>query len=296
MKIAAVKKLNPYHRFVYYMNERYAIRERRNNGELRPWTDDTILDTYKFTNVKRRWDRTSQWLITNWYQPYGSRPTAGLATVTARFICFQPSLELIGFPSIETNAWLKRAEFKLHDRARSGHKVFTSAYMIAGGSSEGRSKVEWVFNDVIQPAWKSGLLTDKWKGTAMALHNELRTLNNFGDFMTQEVILDLMETYVLADAPDRQTYGMAGPGALRGLKRVAGVSIEDRLNRTDAREQMVLLWETLRESGDLDSGLRPLTVHDVEFCLCEFDKFERVLWGEGTPKQLFKSYDGGLGL
>ena len=31
-----------------------------------------------------------------------------------------------------------------------------------------------------------------------------------------------------------------------------------------------------------------LTAHDVQFCLCEFDKYERVRLGEGRPRALYK--------
>lgn len=301
MKIEQVKKLDPYARFRYYINERLEIRMRRDAGlPQERWTTDAILSTYKFTNVKRSWDRTSRWLADNWYTPHGGHQHAGLAALTARFICYIPSLAAIGFPLGDVRRWVTDSKEILGERARRGAKVFTSAYMIAGGDSEGRSKVDWVFEDIIWRTWHLTAWLRMKSQSAMSLHESLKEMKGFGDFMTQEVVLDLMETWVLRHATDRMTYGLAGPGAMRGLKRVAGKGIETSLNRADAREQMVMLWETLRTDDALSVMLRetyPLTVHDVEFSLCEFDKYERALWGQGTPKQLFTpTEDGGLGL
>ena len=56
--------------FFFYIRERERIRLRKLQG-LRPpkLTADPILATYKFTNVLRHWDRTTQWVVNNWYIP-----------------------------------------------------------------------------------------------------------------------------------------------------------------------------------------------------------------------------------
>jgi hypothetical protein len=38
----------------------------------------------------------------------------------------------------------------------------------------------------------------------------------------------------------------------------------------------------------LPRNLKDLHAQDIQNCLCEFDKYERVRLGEGTPKQLYK--------
>ncbi|RZK37524.1 MAG: hypothetical protein EOO61_08855, partial [Hymenobacter sp.] len=43
--------------------ERLAMYHRRNRGDNEPWTHDTILEKYRFTNVYRATDRVSQYLI-----------------------------------------------------------------------------------------------------------------------------------------------------------------------------------------------------------------------------------------
>jgi hypothetical protein len=59
--------------------------------------------------------------------------------------------------------------------------------------------------------------------------------------------------------------------------------------QSKARDAMRVL-HTYCTDGQLRRLLPPelhLTLHDIEFNLCEFDKYERVLFGDGTPKQKF---------
>ena len=59
-----------------YMIEREKIRQRKEAGEPAPWTDDTILQEGRFTNVRRSDDRTTRELMANFYLPdaAGARP------------------------------------------------------------------------------------------------------------------------------------------------------------------------------------------------------------------------------
>lgn len=45
--------------------ERYRIKKRKDSGAPRPWTDNWVLQEYRFCNVRREDDRESQYLIQN---------------------------------------------------------------------------------------------------------------------------------------------------------------------------------------------------------------------------------------
>jgi len=45
--------------FFDYCQERYRILGRRQAGRAKPWTNDPILQQWKFTNLKRNDDRTT---------------------------------------------------------------------------------------------------------------------------------------------------------------------------------------------------------------------------------------------
>ena len=64
-------------RFFYWINERHAIYQRRNMGLPRSeWTDDPILQKYKFTNPFRENDRVTVWMRENWTKPNDNKPNA----------------------------------------------------------------------------------------------------------------------------------------------------------------------------------------------------------------------------
>ncbi|MGH3927983.1 MAG: nucleotide kinase domain-containing protein, partial [Pseudonocardiaceae bacterium] len=52
-----------YDYYWYFASERQAAFERRVAGLPAPWTDDAILQTFKFCNVFRAADRVSQYMI-----------------------------------------------------------------------------------------------------------------------------------------------------------------------------------------------------------------------------------------
>src|SRR5579863_252995 len=52
-----------YDLYWYFAAERQATLNRRVEGTAPPWTDDPILQTFKFCNVYRAADRVSQYMI-----------------------------------------------------------------------------------------------------------------------------------------------------------------------------------------------------------------------------------------
>src|ERR1044072_865418 len=50
---------------IFWARERENIRKKKAAGLPPPWTENPILQTYRFCNVRRRDDRVSQWLIGN---------------------------------------------------------------------------------------------------------------------------------------------------------------------------------------------------------------------------------------
>lgn len=63
MKRSPVPRQGVYELYRYFASERQRTFERRIAGKSYPWTDDPILQTYKFCNVYRAADRVSQYMI-----------------------------------------------------------------------------------------------------------------------------------------------------------------------------------------------------------------------------------------
>jgi len=111
-----------------------------------------------------------------------------------------------------------------------------------------------------------------WKG--------LQQVRHVGPFMAYQMVLDMMYTPLLENAEDRKTWACTGPGALRGVRRlVPGTSPKNTLK--------VMLDLTARSSANLPAHVPEMDVHDIEFCLCELDKYCRVKFGEGRPRSAY---------
>ena len=95
MKIADVRKLTPLEVFLYWIRERFAIYQRGQAGCLKPWTDDEILQNYRFTNPYRELDKTTAWFRTMVRDPLRDDPAVVLATTIVRWFNFIPTGEVL---------------------------------------------------------------------------------------------------------------------------------------------------------------------------------------------------------
>jgi hypothetical protein len=147
----------------------------------------------------------------------------------------------------------------------------------------------------------------------------LREFPYLGDFMAYEVVTDLRHTDLLDHAPDIMTWANPGPGAMRGLNRIVGRRLDERIPRELANKEMRMLleystraahWPQFRRlshntvearypGGDLMYDMVRIDsegqecwpsweMRDVEHTLCEFDKYERARLGQGRPRQVLR--------
>lgn len=281
MNIRVVVDLDPLQRLMYFINERDFIRELKDRGSPRPWTDDEILSTYRFCNVRRMDDKVSRWLLENWYEPYYDHPNMVVAVAFARFINLPATLRHVGFPTVWDPEEIKK---KLRVLTKAGITIFNGAYMVRG--NDGVDKVESVVDFNVNDLYDNPIKVnrDSMEETAA----EIAGRYGYGSFMAGQIVADLrhaMEGQWL----DYQDWAPVGPGSSRGLRRVLGGKGQE-IKRLYKQEDFI---KYLRElSSELRKGLpynltRRLEMHDYQNCLCEFDKYERVLWGEGEPKQKY---------
>ena len=103
--------------------------------------------------------------------------------------------------------------------------------------------------------------------------------------MAYEVVCDMRWTRYGLKWPDVNTFAHAGPGALRGLNRLAGRELNALRTEKDALDSMCALLALVRRSWPEPSALWPaLELRAIEHSLCEFDKYERVRLGQGKPR------------
>lgn len=282
-----------------FIRERQAIYERRAAGKPKPWTKDVILQSYRFCNVYRELDTVTAWIRTNWREPYDRDPNLWFAMVVARLVNWPDSLSALNgskavFVKGDVVGWTPQDFVDvLNLRKAEGEKVFTGAYMIHAGPAEGASKAAYLAKEVLTPMWKArGGITNELlelgKNKSLArLHSWLMTHKDMGSFMAAQVVADTKFQTAWKQAPDWWTFAAPGPGSMRGLNRVIGA--DPKAPWQDAESWKTTL-RALQEQVDplvSKAGMPRISAQDLQNCLCEFDKYERVRLGEGRPRSLY---------
>jgi hypothetical protein len=225
--------------------------------------------------VYRELDRVTIWIRENWREPYADHPNLPFAMAMARQINWPDTLQEIGFPE----HWNpERIKAIMQGRMNRKEKVYTGAYMLTG--TLGGTKVEQTIDKILTPLYEmppriiSSSLEETWK--------RYLPYPGFSGFMAYEVVTDLRHTKHLENAEDIMTWANPGPGAKRGLNRIHGRELEKSIPRKQLISEMKELLDVCNMAP------LPLEMRDIEHCLCEFDKYERVRLGQGKPRAKYK--------
>jgi len=276
--------------FYDFMIERELIRQRRASGLPQSlWTNDPIFKLFSFTNVKRHDDRTTIEFkrIYDQHQDASDRIKL-LNCALYRFFGTVHSAKVMG--------WVEDWEHGRDHVYRLGPGLsFTAAYIVtSAGRSDAKYSVVCEFIDSLWSRIDKILEYHTWEGAI----REMTECYGFGSFMAKEVYLD----FVLATGrlpTDWSTWTPVGPGGKRGAARVR-YGINTQIGESEALDVIREIYsvrdehwpDEIAESDRLDPG-QDLTYHlpkldltDVQFQLCEFDKYSRVAEGR-RPKRLF---------
>ena len=101
------------------------------------------------------------------------------------------------------------------------------------------------------------------------------------------MVTDLRHTYLLENAEDILSWANAGPGAMRGLNRLTGRPLEFCKRSWDWNGEMQVLYQWCKEHLDLSKFHRPFEMREIEGGLCEFDKYSRILHGQGRTRSIY---------
>lgn len=271
-----------------FVAERQAIFWRRREGAPAPWSDDPILQRYKFTNIYRINDRVSQFLLRSVIMA-GDQ---GADEMVFRVLLFKL------FNRIETWQLLQDElgevrwstfSFDRYDRtltaARANRKkIYSAAYimpMAKIGKSEGvkhRSHLQLLQHMMDEGIVKRILASQSLK----ELYMTLRTFPMLGPFLAYQYAIDLNYTSLINFS--EQEFVVAGPGALRGIRQC----FSNLGGRTPAE---IIRWVMERQEAELAvRGLRwknlfgrPMQLIDVQNVFCEVDKYLRA--GSGPRKR-----------
>lgn len=264
----------------HWINERHSIYLKKCRKEPKPWTTDPILQQYRFCNVYREMDKESVWIHRNWLYPNEAHPLLFVNMALARFINWSPTLEYIGYQY----TWKpKQLKAKLKEREASGEKVWTGAYIVSTNGKK-LNKIDYIVDVVLAPLVAEG--RNPQQGESLEHYwKELIKFDGIGSFMAAQIVADLKFARVMHKAPDWWDWAALGPGSIRGLNRMYNRDIKTHIPQKEGLAMMRNLLQDIMPM--LHSHVTEISMQDFQNCLCEFDKYVRVLKNEGKPRSKY---------
>ncbi len=278
MTVSVTPVFDSYWRFA---TARQAIFYRRLIDPLGPWTDDSILRSYRFTNVYRASDRVSQYLIRE-VQYRSDRPQ------TPTEIFFRTLLLKI-FNRIETweeierqtgpIAWervdLDTIVRTLGSMLERGLPIYSGAYIMPSPPFGYRRKHENHLALLAQ-MMNDGLPDRVQRASSLkAVYEMLASYAGIGRFLAFQYCIDLnYSTFLDFDEAD---FVVAGPGAVDGIAKcfasTGGMTPEEIIRWTSDRQQVEFARLGLKFQDLFGRRLQPV---DCQNIYCEISKYARV--------------------
>lgn len=271
-----------YNLYWHFASERQLAFMRRVAGEPRPWTTDSILQTYKFCNVFRAADRVSQYMIREvCYHSEPCTPEDRLFQIVAfrtfskietwrsvrAFLGHYPTLDDLGDGSF--------TEALDHAKKEDGG-LYTGAFILCATDAYGQSLKHLNHVELFRHMFLHDGLAEKILITKSLreIYNLLHGYPLMGDFMSYQTTIDLNYSDLMDFSENEFT--QAGPGAVRGLKKVFE-------NLGDYTPTEAIQWMVDHQQQEFDhlglpfDGLwgRPLHAIDCQGLFCETDKYCR---------------------
>jgi alpha-glutamyl/putrescinyl thymine pyrophosphorylase clade 1 len=283
MKRPPTPRSRIYDLYWYFAAERQRIFEKRLAGACGPWTDDPILQTYKFCNVFRAADRVSQYMIREvcyhaedcsdedrLFQIVAFRTFSNIRTWDA------VRMYLGHHPTLDDLAASRFSDALVRAREVNG-RLYTGAFILCANNAYGYSSKHLNHVALFRHMFlQDGLGRKLLQASSLqAIFGLLREYPLMGDFMSYQTAIDLNYSPLIAF--DENDFTIPGPGALRGMKKVF-------MDFGDYSPAELVQWMVARQSDEFARlglsfhGLfgRPLHAIDCQGLFCETDKYCRI--------------------
>jgi hypothetical protein len=266
-----------------------------------PWSDDAIINKYRFTNVYRASDRVSQYLIQNVI--YNDELPNSPKEVLFRILLFKL------FNKIETWELLRgRIEiptfedykFQLYDDILTDalihkRKIYSAAYIMPSGRStfgfERKHSNHLKLIELILS--KDTHLKLPAANTMQQAFEIIKSFPGLGDFLAYQLLIDINYSPII-DFSESE-FVVPGPGAKGGISKCfsdkAGLSDVEIIKLMTDRQE--LEFERLGLKFNTLWG-RSLQLIDCQNIFCEVDKYARVkhpeIKGNSDRSKIKQSY------
>lgn len=280
-----------------FASERQDIFMRRVLGTASPWTEDPILDRYRFTNAYRASDRVSQYLIRHVIYE-GSQKAEEVFFRTMLFKLFNKieTWEIL-YSRLGALTW-KEFSFDayanvLDDLLEEGKRIYSAAYIMPspafGSPRKHRNHLRLLEHMMADGAPKKMAKASSLRG-AFEL---LRSYPSLGDFLAFQFAIDINYSE-LTDFSEME-FVVAGPGARDGISKcfsdTAGLGYAEIIQVMSERAD-----EEFKRLGLEFQRLwgRDLQLIDCQNVFCEVSKYARVahpgIEGESGRNRIKQKY------
>jgi hypothetical protein len=261
--------------------ERQMIFFRRLEGVPFPWTQDPILQRYKFTNAYRASDRVSQYLIRNVIY----RGNQSAEEVFFRIILFKIFNRIETWQILESKLGelrfseysFERYDTVLTNAMNTGRRIFSAAYIMPSGeSSFGYAKKHRNYLRLLEVMMADEVPARITEMRSMRdVFGLLRSYPLVGDFLAYQYSIDI--NYSELTNFSEMEFVVPGPGARDGIRKCFQTLGE--LSEAD----IVRLMAERQEEEFARLGLdfrslwgRPLQLIDCQNIFCEVSKYARL--------------------
>ncbi|MCA4896322.1 MAG: hypothetical protein ING84_15085 [Cytophagales bacterium] len=261
--------------------ERQNVFFKRLNGEVHPWSEDSILNLYKFTNVYRAADRVSQYLIKNVIYKGDQSPNE----IFFRTILFKIFNRISTWEFLEDeleDISFKNYSFKKYDKLLTELMcnqipIYSAAYIMASGRSTfGFERKHQNHLKLIEKMVKEKVTHRlQYCDSMESAYKLFLSYPTIGEFLAYQYVTDI--NYSPLTGFSEMEFVKAGPGAKDGIAKCfvdfGDYSFEDIIkmmtdNQESEFEKLGLDFNTLWG--------RKLQLIDCQNIFCEVGKYSRV--------------------
>lgn len=262
--------------------ERQRAFEARLSGAPQPWSNDPILQAYKFCNVYRAADRVSQYLIRHVSYNSEQHAPADVLFQTVAFRTFskietwEGLVDRLGHAPTLRNLADGSFAWALEDVLVTNGKLYTGAFILCASNAYGQPRkhlnhVELFKHMFLRSPLASTILNAP---TLRSIYDALHAFPLLGDFMSYQIAIDI--NYAdLVDFSENE-FTQAGPGAIRGIRKVFehidGMTPAEVINWMVERQDEEFERLGLQFNGLWGRGLHAI---DAQNLFCETDKYLR---------------------
>lgn len=296
------RKSPAYELYWRFAAERQHIYFNRLEQAEAPWTDDSILQTFKFTNAYRASDRVSQYLIR--HVIYSEKYPASPNEVVFRVLLFKLFNKISTWETLEAQLGLltwqsfsfEEYDGVLRNALASGQRIYSAAYIVPPVALD-RSGIKHRGHLKLIELILRGDFTARLQQTSSLkeVFELLKSYPSLGDFLAFQLAIDL--NYSDAIDHDENEFVVAGPGARDGLSKTFPQASPKQA------EDLIRMMTELQDQEFERFGLsyrslwgRSLKLIDCQNIFCELSKYTRVsnpelkgVSGRTRIKQTFRS-------